>query len=225
MSFLLFLFFALTRKNQPSKITRAKDYPVYYLLKNRAFRPLALTGLLIFGSQFAVMYLAVTFLIEAKGFSITSAVRVLSLFFLLLALGRLICSAVALKVANTKLLFFLFISTLAFLTLSWVSSGFTSGIFLALTGLGFSGVFPGLLALTSLILPERLTISALGVLSMLGGLGGVILTYITTTIAQRAGLYLGFLAILAIAAFANIFFMVHFNRFSEMELASKKLIN
>lgn len=41
------------------------------------------------------------------------------------------------------------------LLLSRVSSGITSGIFLALTGLGFSGVFPGLLALTSLILPER----------------------------------------------------------------------
>jgi len=222
MSFLLFLFFAVTQTNHPLKITRSNDYPVHYLLKNRVFKPLAVTGFLIVGSQFAVMYLAVTFLVEAKGFSITSAVKVLSLFFLFLALGRLICSALAVQMANTKILLFLFISAAVFLLLSRVTSGITSGIFLALTGLGFSGVFPGLLALTSLILPERLAGSALGVLSMLGGLGGVILAYITTTIAQRAGLYSGFLVIPAIAAFAAIFFMIHFNKYFKMELAAKK---
>ncbi len=222
MSFLLFLLFTVTQTDHPSKTTRTNDYPVYYLLKNRVFRPLAVTGLLIIGAQFAVMYLAVTFLIEAKGFSITSAVWILSLFFLLLALGRIICSVLAAQMANTIILLFLFISTAVFLLLSWVSSGITSGIFLALTGLGFSGVFPGLLALTSLILPERLKGSALGVLSMLGGLGGVILAYITTSIAQRVGLYSGFLVIPAIAAFAAIFFMFHFNKFFTMELAVKK---
>ncbi len=223
MSFLLFLFFAATQTNHPSKITGTNDYPIHYLLKNRVFKPLAVAGFLIVGSQFAVMYLAVTFLVEAKGFSIASAVRVLSLFFLLLALGRLICSALAVQMANTKILLFLFISAAVFLLLSWVSSGITSAIFLALTGLGFSGIFPGLLALTSLVLPERLKGSALGVLSMLGGLGGVILTYITTTIAQRVGMYSGFLVIPAIALFAAIFFMVHFNKFFKMELAAKKI--
>ncbi|MBA7576713.1 hypothetical protein ES708_18554 [subsurface metagenome] len=73
------------------------------LFTNGDFRTVMLVAFLSIGIQFTLMYLIVTYLHGEKGLSITHSGIMLSLFFVLLALGRIICALLALKLKNSRI--------------------------------------------------------------------------------------------------------------------------
>ncbi|MBW1973535.1 MAG: MFS transporter [Deltaproteobacteria bacterium] len=213
----IFLFFIFTRIAKRSQDLKIKVSEIRGLIKEKDFLFLILINFLSIGIQFAIMFMIVTFLKEARGFSIASSSIVLSSFFILLAIGRLISSAVALKVSNSKILMFLLFFLSILLVIGWMTKGFCSGIIFAFTGLACSGIFPSLLALISLFFSE-MTGTVMGILAMCGGLGGMTITYLTALISQHLGLNVGFILILSLSIFTFFFFMINYKDFLEKEL-------
>ncbi len=88
---------------------------------------------------------------------------------------------------------------------------------LALTGLACSGLMPSLIALASHLLPKEVTGLALGILSMLGGLGGMGITKLVTGLAGRLGLEKSFLALVGLSAVALLYFLATRKKFAAVE--------
>ena len=90
-------------------------------------------------------------------------------------------------------------------------------VLLALTGLACSGLMPSLIALASHLLPKEVTGLALGILSMLGGLGGMGITKLVTWLAGRIGLEKAFLALVGLSLIALLFFLATRKKFADAE--------
>ncbi len=177
------------------------------MLRDRYFLSLLAVGLFSVGAQFGIIYLSVTFLIQARGFSLPIASLVLSVYFVLLAIGRLICSALVSRYSITRVVMLLLALLTGSLLVSWMTSGTVSAVLLALTGLACSGLMPSLLALTSIVLPLSVSGSALGLFAMFGGLGGMMITWLTTWIAGYFGFNTAFTLIIWISAATFVFFL------------------
>ncbi len=184
---------------------------------NRLFLSVLLSNTLAIGAQFGTIYLLVLFLSSVRGLPFPSASLVLAIFFVLQGAGRIVVSSLISKIRITTIVSFLL--ALLFLTLAggWLTRGILSVMLLALTGLACSGLMPTLIALASHLLPKEVTGLALGILSMLGGLGGMGITKLVTWLAGSIGLEKSFLALIGLALVALLYFLATRKKFAEVE--------
>lgn len=204
----LFLF---TRAGAPSSMLTASALrrllgSYRRMLGDRRFLAVGVSHTLAVGTQFATIYLMVLFLTRTRGMPAPAARQLLALYFVLLAAGRLACSALIRRLPVTRLLLALLGLLAASLAGAWLTRGPVSSVCFALSGLAASGVMPSLLALASHLLPAEIGGSALGLLALFSGVGGMALTWLTTWVAEAIGLDLAFLLVVLVAFLALGYF-------------------
>jgi fucose permease len=211
---ILFVLFIFVRLPISTRSLRSKlPYNLKALIVNKNFILLVILNGLAVGTQFALMFLSVTYLKEAKGLSIYYASFFLSGFFVALVAGRLICSLLSLHIINAKILLFLLCFQLAMVFLVWKTIGWMSGIALVASGLACSGIFPCLLALTGTLFFE-VAGTALGILGTASGLGGMIICALTGVLFQKASVQLGYIVIVLSSLSALVLFLINYRKLS-----------
>lgn len=141
------------------------------------------------------------YMMSRHAMALTGAGKVLSLYWLGLTAGRLILSLVAHRVTDERLLVGLTIfASVAVLIAVSSDSALLSTIGFTATGLGFSGVFPGIIALGGRSHPHAAA-RATSVLVAGAGLGQIILPWCMSLLADSAGLNTGMIvyAVLCVA--------------------------
>jgi fucose permease len=185
-------FFLLTRApSVPSQGINRFSRDLRTLLVNPRFILLIMMGFLAVGTQFALMFLSVNFLVEAKGLTIFQASLVLSSFFLCLLLGRLVSGSLAQRVLNSHIIMLLLCFQVTSLFAVWQGGGWVSAAALTASGLAWSAIFPCLLALTGTIFFE-VAGTSLGILATMNSLGGMTIIWICGLLSQRISLEFGF---------------------------------
>jgi fucose permease len=188
---------------------------------NAGFGHLMLMGFLGVGTQFALMFLSVTFLTEAKHLGIFQASGVLSLFFVGLFVGRFSCAWIALRVLNARIILFLLVVQTISLFVAWRSEGWTSALALVSSGLACSGIFPCLLALTGNLFFD-VAGTALGLLASMNSLGGVGIVWVSGMLSERGGIGFGFLAMVISSAAGLLLFLLRYGTLVKEERAFKQ---
>ena len=168
------------------------------------------------GAQISVMFLAVTYLMEAKGLHIFEASTVLSAFFVCLFAGRIICSWLAVHVATTRIILILLFLQLAALLVAWQASGWICAAALAISGLGCSGIFPSLLALTGTLF-FNVAGTSLGVLAAMTWVGGMFIVWMAGLLSQRVSVQFGFVAIVLASLAGVIVHLLKYKTFLRAE--------
>ena len=179
------------------------------LLKDKNFRVILLVNFLTMGSQVVIMLFGAVFLIQSKQCSLGEAGAALSGFSLFIVLGRMLCSKLATSMRNASIVLVLLWFQTAMLLLVWQGSGWFVLIVLAISGITFSGTYPTLLALTSVLFPHREG-SSLGILSTMGGLGSIILCWLTGYVAGLTNIGIGFIVCILACFIALILFQIHY---------------
>jgi len=182
------------------------------------FIPLVLIATFAVGTQIAVMFLAVTYLIEVKGFALFEAGTVLSAFFVCLFTGRIICGWLAFRVSTTRIILILLFLQLIALLAAWQTAGWISAAALALSGLGCSGIFPSLLALTGTLF-FNVAGTSLGVLAAMNWVGGMLIVWMAGLLSQRVSMQFGFVAIVLASLAALGVHLLKYKTFLQAETA------
>ncbi len=231
-AFLVTLFFLLTRPNETLRVSRkprdgvaaagglsARQLLDRYrlMLRDRRFLTLLAVNTLAIATQFATIYLMTLFMTRVRGMTLPAASLLLAAHFILTGAGRVACSALIARQPITRIVTVLLVLFAASLLGGWLTRGPFSMICFALTGLAVSGLMPSLLALASHLLPAEVSGSAIGLLAMFGGLGGMALTWFTTWIAGAIGLNFAFLAVVLVSFAALGFFAAVRGRFRAVE--------
>jgi FHS family glucose/mannose:H+ symporter-like MFS transporter len=176
----------------PIRLDRPFDrHGMVALLRDPAFLTLFAITFLSVGTQNSIAYWLVTFLKEGKGYSIGVAGTSLSLFFICLAIGRLITSYLITQFRETVYLLTLFCLVLITLALVISLPGFGALPFIGLCGLAQAGVFPSLLGRAGRLYAKTPG-TALGLIATGTGVGSMVIAWLVSLVAQLAGLYAGF---------------------------------
>jgi fucose permease len=197
---IFFLFTKVSSERPKERTLVFKD--TSRLFSGSNFLSLLLIATFAVGAQIAVMFLAVTYLMETKGFPIFEASAVLSAFFVCIFAGRLVCSWLAVHTATTRIILILLFLQLAGLIVAWQASGWIAAAALAISGLGFSGIFPSLLALAGTLF-FNMAGTSLGVLAAMNWVGGMFIVWMAGLLSQRVSVQFGFVAIV-LASLAGI---------------------
>jgi fucose permease len=200
---IFFLFTAVPTGRNNGRTPFFKD--ARRLFSNDNFVSLLLIATFAVGAQIAVMFLSVTYLMEAKGLNIIEASAVLSAFFVCIFAGRLVCSWLSFHMSSTRILLILLLLQFAALLIAWQASGWVSAMAVAVSGLGCSGIFPSLLALTGTLF-FSVAGTSLGVLASMIWVGGMFIVWTAGLLSQRMSVQWGFVAIV-LASLSGI--MVH----------------
>ena len=198
--------FPMPKPGPPAGVNPWKSRIVAIKNKNSAF-VIFLTFLAI-GTQFTIMFLLVTYLVDAKSFSVPGASAVLSGFYILLAGGRLICSVLVRRYSNRLILLVLLALLAAFILVGIVGDPGIAGIALALTGLAASGLYPSILAMASEVTQVTSRGIVLGSLAMAGGFGGMAVTQVTAGVSEQIGISTAFWVVLGVVAFTFFYLLV-----------------
>ena len=212
----LSLFFSFARGGGTESSSKTSLAQVRDLLRERDFIVLLLVCFLAIGAQFALLFFAVTFLKEAKGFSIGVASICLSVYLILLGVGRLTCSWLSLRLRSSTIILTLLVFFLITLIVTWRGEGWVAAVALTLSGLACSGIFPSLLALTGTLF-YKVTGSALGILAMMSGLGGMSVCWVTGLISQRTTLTVGFVTFAISSLISLVLFGLFYPHFLREE--------
>ncbi len=201
------IFFLLTHiPGSRSGSTRAFVRDARRLFGSRIFIVLLLTNGMGVGAQIGIMYYVVTLLTDAKGFSILHAGSVLSAFYVCLFVGRLTCSWATLRASLTKIIVILLLLQCAGLIVAWQGTGWVSALGVAIAGLGCSGLFPCLLALTGTLFFD-LAGTSMGALTSAGYVGGMFIVWASGYFSQKFGLSYGFVPIILGSLICCAFFL------------------
>lgn len=176
------------------------------VIREPSFLKLLFITLLAVGTQFGIIYMLVSFLVKTRSLPLRQAGMVLSAFFAFLMVGRLICSRLVTRYSAFHVIMGLLIMLSITLVGGWLTTGRVSLVLFALTGLACSGLMPTLLSLASRILAPQVMGAALGLLSMAGGLGGMLLSYLTSGTAEFIGLHYAFLVIVTASVIVTAYF-------------------
>lgn len=216
-------FFAFTKTaSVPSQGLRKFVGDLGKVAVNVGFGHLMLMGFLGVGTQFALMFLSVTFLTEAKQLGIFQASVILSLFFVGLFVGRFSCAWIALRVLNARIILFLLVMQTISLFVAWRSEGWMSAAALVAGGLACSGIFPCLLALTGSLFFE-VAGTALGLLASMNSLGGVCIIWVSGMLSERGGIGFGFLAMVVSSAAGLLLFLSRYGALVKEERGFKQM--
>jgi fucose permease len=191
----LFIFFIFTRIPRVEARGKFKLRAIHHLWWQRDFLFLILVDFLAIGTQFALIFLSVIFLRETKGLSALLASIVLSSFFVFLALGRLLCGWLAIRVSNSKIILALSALLVMLLIAIWKGNPSISGTL-------FSDVAG----------------TAMGFLAMTSGLGGMLICWLTGFIATKTSLDNGFIPVIISSLLAFILFLSNYRTFSKKEI-------
>jgi len=203
----VFLTFVRAPKGETRNQVRFKL--IGRLARQKNFIFIVLVDFLSMGTQFSVIYLSVTFLKEAKGFSVITASAVLSAFFTLMILGRLICGWLSSRTSNTHIILVLLFLLVMISLIGWRGRGWISAVGIMMTGLAISGIFPSLVALTGEIYHDMAG-TAMGFIVMMSGFGGMFFCWLTALISQKTDLGFGFIVPIASAVIAFALFLVQY---------------
>jgi fucose permease len=131
------------------------------------------------------------YMVEVRGVDLSYAGTAVSLYWMGLAVGRLLLSLTSQFMSEERLVLGLTI---------WAAAAFALGLVIpqpapavaafALTGFGFSGIFPGIIALAGRYHPQNVA----GITSVVitgAGLGGIIIPWVMSAIADGFGLVAG----------------------------------
>jgi fucose permease len=213
---LLAVFWMFVRAPAGEVRNRVRFRLIGRLAWQKDFIFMVLVDFLSMGTQFSIIYLSVTFLKEAKGFSVVAASAVLSAFFIFMILGRLICGWLMLRISNTRIILILLCSLVAISFIGWRGEGWISAAGIMITGLAISGVFPSLVALTGEIYHD-MSGTAMGFMVMMSGFGGMFFCWLTAAISQKTNVGFGFMVPMASAVMALALFLVQYRSFLEGE--------
>jgi fucose permease len=200
---IFFLFTKIPNERAGQRTPFFKDAGLLFSGSN--FLSLLLIAAFAIGAQIGVIFLAVTYFMDAKGFPIVWASTVLSAFFLCVFAGRLVCSWLANHMATTRIILILLFLQFSGLIVAWQASGWISAAAVAVSGLGCSGIFPSLLALTGTLF-LNVTGTSLGVLAAMTWVGGMFIVWMAGLLSQGMSVQFGFIAIV-LASLAGV--MVH----------------
>ena len=201
------IFFLLTHlPGSISGSTGAFVRDIRRLFGSRVFIILLFTNGMGVGAQIGIMYYVVTLLTDAKGFSILHAGSVLSAFYICLFVGRLTCSWATLRTSLTKIIIILLLLQFAGLIVAWQGKGWISALGVAMAGLGCSGLFPCLLALTGTLFFD-LAGTSMGALTSAGYVGGMVMVWASGYFSQKFGLNYGFVPIILGSLICCSFFL------------------
>jgi fucose permease len=131
------------------------------------------------------------YMVQVRGVDLSYAGTTVSLYWMGLAAGRLILSATSQYFSEERLVLGLTIWAAATFAFGLVTQqpALAVGAF-ALTGLGFSGIFPGVIALAGRYHPQNVA----GITSVVvtgAGLGAIIIPWVMSAVADGFGLVAG----------------------------------
>ncbi len=194
------------------------------LLSDSTFLVILLASFLTMGSQVVIMLFGAVFLIQAKHFSLAAAGVALSVFSISMVIGRMVCSKLTLTLKHATIVLILLWFQVLTVVLTWQGSGWLALAALAISGFTFSGTYPTLLALTSILFP-KCEGTALGLLSTTGGLGSVTLCWLTGYLAGLTNLETGFIVIVMACSAALVLFQTNHNAISRRESWNQDGVN
>lgn len=215
------LYFIMV-KSSPPEIEERKEIgeslfkQIQGLLKDQHFWILLGVNALSMGVQVTIMLLGVTFLIEAKEVSLSASGLALSVFSICIMVGRFICSRLTERFHYATIILTLLWFQGFILVLVWLLPGSSSAVLMAFSGLAFSGIYPTSLALSGTLFP-KVTGSALGVLSTGGGLGTVLLCWLTGYVADLTHMNTGFIVMGLASVIAILLFQFYYLAMREKE--------
>ena len=190
------------------------------LLASGRFHIIMWVNFLSMGSQLVIMLYGATFLVEAKHCTLGEAGAALSVFSLFIVLGRLACSRLTLSFNHTSIVLTMLWLQVIILLLIWQGSGWLALVVLAASGLTFSGMYPTLMGLTSKLFPDRDGIS-LGLLSTMGGLGSIVLCWLTGFVAGLSHIGIGLMVTIVACGLGLIMFQICYPTLSMWESQSQ----
>ncbi len=163
------------------------------------------------GVQNGIGYWTVTFLMESKEVTITVASLSLSLFFLGIAIGRLLLysSHFIKRFSDTTYLLYLFLFVIITILISTFSFGKWMILFFGLSGLACSGVFPCLLGMAGSLFPSKPG-TAMGIVATGAGLGAMFIPWLVSLISQLTNITTGFFSLEFFALICFILLAVNF---------------
>ncbi|HAK47545.1 MAG TPA: hypothetical protein DCO79_16690 [Spirochaeta sp.] len=196
---------------KPSLNSKTTDIPLKIryqkVLKEKRFIRLLVIVFLAIGVQFGIIYLLVSFLIKVRELDFGDASLVMSAFFALILLGRLSCSYLVSRISSYRVVLVLLVMLVLTLIFGWLTRGAISYVLFALTGLASSGLMPTLISIASSTLEPEIRASALGLLSMAGGIGGMVVTLSITELADYIGFNNSFTIMIVLSIISVILFV------------------
>lgn len=218
LALLAVLFFIAGGEYHPSSGKDVFGSEVSRLLKDRMFQVILLVNALAMGTQVTILLLGVTFLVEAKGCSLATAGITLSIFSAGIMLGRLLCSRLTMSIDHTTIILTLLWLQMVTLILAWYGETWLAVTAVGLSGLTFSGIYPTSLALSGALF-HRVQGSALGILTTMGGIGSIILCWLTGYIADLTNINTGFSVMILACFMALLLFQVNHKALGRRESA------
>ncbi|NNK96940.1 MAG: MFS transporter [Desulfobacterales bacterium] len=214
----LCLFFALSKNKMT--VSGGDGYKnnngINNLLNDGKFLIILVVNFLTMGSQVVIMLFGAIFLIQAKQCSLGEAGAALSVFSIFMVIGRVVCSRLSMRMKHASIVLVLLWFQAVILLLIWQGSGWFALVVLATSGFTFSGTYPTLLALTSMLFPTREG-TALGLLSTMGGLGSIVLCWLTGYVAGLTNIGIGFIVTILACSSALILFQFKYSALCRRE--------
>ena len=162
-------------------------------VRSRLAGLLALLLGLYVGVEMGVGAWLTKYMVTVRGTTLVYAGNALSLYWLGLAVGRLILSRSSHHFREEVLNLVLALSATGALLAALLAPGqATATVCFALSGLGLSGIFPAVIALGGRHHPHD-TAGATSVMIAGAGLGGIVIPLLMSAVADRAGLRVGML--------------------------------
>jgi len=186
------------------------------LLSEGKFMIILVVNFLTSGSLVVIMLFGAIFLIQAKQCSLGEAGAALSVFSIFMVVGRVACSRLTIRIKHASIVLVLLWLQVAMLLLIWLGSDWFALGGLAISGFTFSGTYPTLLALTSILFPQREG-TALGLLSTMGGLGSITLCWLTGYVAGLTNIGIGFIVTILACSGALILFQIKYSALCRRE--------
>ncbi len=187
-----------------------KENKSYDFLKNLDFY--ISSGILFFyvGVEFAVNGWIVTYLIDAGLMNTSLAQKILSLLWVVIIFGRLFSAYISQTMNKKTIILASSTGVMLFFALFLLSSS-TWAIVITILCLGFclAGIFPTTVSNAGEIVKD--SDLAMGTLLALGGLGGIIMPYITGVVAESKGIVGGMITVILGILFMFLFSLI--NRF------------
>lgn len=216
---LLILCFVFLFVNASDKTVKKRSKfvsQVKLVVRDRGFLLILIVNSLAVGTQLSVILLGVTYLQQAKHCSLSEAGIALSVFAITMMVGRIICSRFSAAIQNSTIILILLGLQLAAMLFTWLGNGSLALIALALSGFGFSGIYPTSLALTGILFPH-VEGSSLGIISTTAGVGSILLCGAIGYVAGISDMQTGFSIIVIACLLGFLLFLFFYTRMSRRE--------
>ena len=216
---LLILCFVFLFVNASDKTVKKRSKfvsQVKLVVRDRGFLLILIVNSLAVGTQLSVILLGVTYLQQAKHCSLSEAGIALSVFAITMMVGRIICSRFSAAIQNSTIILILLGLQLAAMLFTWLGNGSLALIALALSGFGFSGIYPTSLALTGILFPH-VEGSSLGIISTTAGVGSILLCGAIGYVAGISDMQTGFSLIVIACLLGFLLFLFFYTRMSRRE--------